>query len=320
MKEKIVVLDGYALNPGDISWDGFEKLGDLVVFDRTISGKDQIVERIKDARLVITNKTVLDEEVLSCCPQVRYIGVLATGYNVVDLAYCRSHQITVTNIPGYGTDAVAQFAFSMLLQICSHVTEHSNAVKEGRWATSKDFCFWDYPIIELKGKTMGIIGYGRIGQAVGRMAEAMGMKILALSSHNNFQETENVKKATLDEILASSDVISLHCPLTLENKGLINKETIGKMKDGVILINVARGPLVVEEDLRDALNSGKVYAAAVDVVSTEPIKSENPLLSAKNCYITPHIAWAAKESRERLMAIAVDNLASFLEGNPKHTV
>ena len=316
---KIVVLDGYTLNPGDLDWKGLEKNGDVTIYDRT--PQDKVIERIGDAQIIFTNKTVLNAELLKQVPSVRYIGVLATGYNVVDVDAAKSLGITVTNIPTYGTAAVSQFAFALLLEICHHVGVHSEAVKNGEWSSCPDFCFWKYPLIELAGKTIGIIGYGRIGQDTGKIAQAFGMKVLAYDEYKNLSlENDTMKYAELDELLASSDVISLHCPLFESTKGIINKNTIAKMKDGVIIINTSRGPLVVEEDLRDALNSGKVAMAGLDVVSTEPIKEDNPLLQAKNCIITPHIAWAPKESRLRLMNIAVDNLDKFLAGNPVNVV
>ena len=280
-----------------------------------------IIERIGDAQIVFTNKTPLPREVLSKVPNVKYIGVLATGYNIVDIEAAKELGITVTNIPTYGTDSVAQMVFAHLLEICHHVAAHSDAVKNGEWTNNVDWCFWKYPLIELAGKTMGIIGYGRIGQAVGRVAQAFGMKVLANDKYPNKDlESDTLKYVELDELLANSDVISLHCPLFEENKGMINKDSIAKMKDGVIIINTSRGPLIVEDDLAEALNSGKVYAAGLDVVSTEPIKADNPLLKAKNIFLTPHIAWAPKESRQRLMDIAVNNLKQFLEGSPVNVV
>ncbi|MBB6479615.1 D-2-hydroxyacid dehydrogenase [Spirochaeta isovalerica] len=310
---KIVVLDGYTLNPGDLSWEGFENLGEFTCYDRT-EEKD-IVSRIGDAELVITNKTPVSAETIAACPNIKYIGVLATGYNVVDVEAAAARHIPVTNIPTYGTTAVAQFAFALLLNICHHVQDHSNAVFQGRWTAAPDFCFWDFPLMELAGKTMGIIGYGRIGQATGKIAQAFGMKVLAYDDYRNADlECETMAYASLDDLLEQSDVISLHCPLFESTKGIINKGNIAKMKDGVIIINTSRGPLIVEEDLAEALNSGKVRAAGLDVVSTEPIREDNVLLKAKNCLITPHIAWAPLESRSRLMNIAVDNLKSFLDG------
>ncbi len=316
---KIVVLDGYTLNPGDISWEGMEALGDVTVYDRT--KEDEIVARIGDAEVVYTNKTPITREILDACPSVKFIGVLATGYNVVDIEAAKEKGIPVSNIPTYGTAAVSQFAIALLLELCHHVGEHSQAVKAGDWSSNPDWCFWNYPLVELAGKTMGIIGFGRIGQDTGKIAQALGMKVLAYDAYQKPElETETCKYADLDTLFAESDVISLHCPLFPSTQGIINKENIKKMKDGVMIINDSRGPLIVEEDLRDALNSGKVAGAAVDVVSTEPIQMDNPLLDAKNCIITPHIAWAPKESRQRLMDIAVDNLKCYVGGKPQNVV
>jgi len=316
---KIVVLDGYTLNPGDLTWKGLEALGELTVYERTEESK--ILERIGDAEIVFTNKTPLKREVFSALPQIKYVGVLATGYNVVDIAAAKEYGVKVTNIPTYGTASVAQYTFALLLELCHHVWEHSEAVRRGEWNRCPDFCFWNYPLVELAGKTMGIIGFGRIGKAVAKIAQAMGMYVIACDSYQDKSlESETLRYGELDKLLRESDVISLHCPLFDSTKGIINKDTIAKMKDGVMLINTSRGPLIVEEDLAQAMNSGKVAGAAVDVVSTEPISTDNPLLQAKNCIITPHIAWAPKESRERLMNIAVENLASFLKGEPVNVV
>ncbi len=316
---KIVVLDGYTLNPGDLDWSDFGKFGEIVVYDRTPT--DKIVERIGDSEIVYTNKTPLTAEVFEACTAIKYVGVLATGYNVVDIETARERGITVTNIPTYGTDAVAQFSIALLLELCHHVGEHSRSVRAGDWASNQDFCYWNYPLIELAGKTIGIIGFGRIGQATARLAQAFGMKVLAYSRRGRTEANDNMlQHVELDVLLANSDVISLHCPLTPATEGIINKASIGKMKSGAMLINTSRGPLIVEQDLAEALNSGKLSGAAVDVVSVEPIKDSNPLLTAKNCIITPHIAWAPKESRKRLMDIAVSNLKGFIEGNPTNVV
>lgn len=314
---KIVVLDGYTLNPGDLSWASLEAMGETVIYDRTsLSDHREIIQRIGDADAVLTNKTPLPKEVLEFCSSMKYIGVLATGYNVVDVDYAKNKGIIVTNIPTYGTAAVGQFAIGLLLEICHHIGHHSQAVHDGRWENNPDWCFWDYPLIELDGKTMGIIGYGRIGQATGRIAQALGMRVLAFDAHKNPElESASCKYVELDELLANSDVIALHCPLFPATEGIINKDNITKMKDGVIILNNSRGPLVVEQDLADALNHGKIAAAGLDVVSTEPIKGDNPLLKAKNCFITPHISWAPKESRKRLLDIAVNNLREFADGN-----
>ena len=316
---KIVVLDGYTLNPGDLTWEGLEKIGKLTVYDRT--SKELIVDRIGDAEIIFTNKTPLTKEIFESCPTIKYVGVLATGYNVVDTDYAKAKGIAVTNIPTYGTAAVAQFAIALLLELCHNVGLHSQTVHAGEWSSSPDFCYWKSPLIELAGKTLGIIGFGRIGQSTAKIAQALGMKVVAYNEYKiKGIENDSLRYVTLDELFAASDVISLHCPLFPSTQGIINKQNIEKMKDGVMLINTSRGPLVVEQDLADALKSGKVKGAAVDVVSTEPIKPDNVLLSAPNCIITPHIAWAPKESRERLMNIAVDNLDSFLKGNPVNVV
>ena len=316
---KIVVLDGHTLNPGDITWDGMKKLGCLTVHERTAEA--DILSRIGDAEAVITNKTPLTRETIAAKPNIKYIGVLATGYNVVDVEAAKERGIPVTNIPTYGTAAVSQYVFALLLEICHHVAHHAKTVADGRWEKSADFCYWDYPLIELAGKTMGIIGFGRIGQAVGRIAEAFGMNVLAFDERRNEAlETEKTKYASLDEVLSKSDVVSLHVPLFDSTKGMINRDSIAKMKPGVIVINTSRGPLVVEADMAAALESGKVYHYGTDVVSTEPVLPENPLPRAKNCFVTPHIAWAPKEARTRLMNIAVENLAQFQKGTPVNVV
>ncbi|HOK48547.1 MAG TPA: D-2-hydroxyacid dehydrogenase [Sedimentibacter sp.] len=315
---KIVILDGYTENPGDLSWEGFERLGELTVYDRTPA--DKIIERIGDAEIVYVNKVPITRETMDACRNIKYIGVLATGYNIVDIEAAREKGILVSNIPTYGTEAVGQFAIALLLEICHHIDHHSKAVKEGRWENNPDWCFWDYPLIELAGKTMGIIGLGRIGRTTGKIARALSMKVIAYDDNPTDEGRAIAEYVDLDELLARSDVICLHCPLFPSTQGIINKDTIAKMKDGVIIINNSRGPLIVEQDLADALNSGKVYAAGLDVVSTEPIRPDNPLLKAKNCIITPHISWAPKESRQRLIDIAVNNLKAFLEGNPVNIV
>jgi len=315
---KIVILDGYTENPGDLSWDALAALGELTVYDRTPASK--VAERIGDAEIVYTNKTPVTRATMDACPNIKMISVLATGYNIVDVDAAKEKGIPVTNIPTYGTAAVGQFAIAMLLEICHHVAHHSDAVHEGRWASCPDWCFWDYPLIELAGKTMGIIGFGRIGQTTGRIAKALGMRVIANDSFESEAGREIADYVDRDTLLRESDVISLHCPLFPDTVGLVNKESIAKMKNGVILLNNSRGGLVVEQDLADALNSGKVYAAGLDVVSTEPIRPDNPLLTAKNCIITPHISWAPKESRQRLMNIAVENCRAFLEGAPVNVV
>lgn len=315
---KIVILDGYTENPGDLSWKGFEELGETIVYDRTPA--DQIIARIGDADIVITNKTPISEETFAACPSIKYVGMLATGYNVVDVAAAGKRGIPVCNIPTYGTTAVAQMVMALLLEICHHVADHSAAVKAGKWTTNPDWCFWDYPLIELSGKTMGILGFGRIGQATGRLAAALGMKVLAYDAYPNESGKAIAEYVELDELFAKSDVISLHCPLFKETQGIINRENIEKMKDGVIILNTSRGPLIEEEALAEALKSGKVYAAGLDVVSSEPIKADNPLLLCENAFLTPHIAWAPKESRQRLMDVAVENLAAFINGKTQNAV
>lgn len=310
---KIVILDGYTENPGDLSWGPLQELGELTVYDRT--PPEAVLERIGDAEVIYTNKTVLSRELIQAMPSVRFIGVLATGYNVVDVQAARERGIVVCNIPTYGTDAVAQYVFALLLELCHRVAHHAQAVQEGRWTACPDFCFWDYPLIELSGKTMGIVGYGRIGQRTAQIARAFGMQVLA---YDAFVQAEEC--VPLDELLERSDVVSLHCPLFPETRHIIRGETIARMKDGAILINTSRGPLVDEAALREALRSGKLYGAAVDVVSTEPVQPDNPLLGLENCLITPHIAWAPRESRQRLMDIAVENLRCFLRGAPQNVV
>jgi len=318
---KIVILDGYVENPGDLSWSGFEALGDVTVYDRTsFTDVDEIVGRIGDAEAVILNKTPLCEAVFSRCPNLKYAGVLATGFNVVDTAAARAHGVAVTNIPEYGTRAVGQYVFALLLEICHHVGHHDGAVHAGRWASSVDFSFWDTPLIELSGKTMGVVGFGKIGQVTARIAAAMGMQVVAYDKKPTDAGAQLAQYVSLDELYKRSDVISLHCPLTPETEGMVNRDSLAAMKDGVILINTSRGPVVNERDLADALSSGKVYAAGVDVVSSEPIKPDNPLLTAKNCVITPHIAWAPHAARARLMDIAVENLKAYLDGEPKNVV
>jgi glycerate dehydrogenase len=318
---KIVILDGYTENPGDLSWAGFEALGDLKVYDRTpLDDYDDIRRRIGDAETVITNKTPINRETLEACKNIRYIGVLATGYNIVDCEWAKEKGIKVTNIPTYGTAAVGQFAIALLLEICHHAGHHDWAVKQGRWEKNADWCFWDFPLIELAGKTLGIIGFGRIGQTTGQIAKALGMNVIAYDECPNESGRQIADYVGLERLYACSDIIALHCPLFPSTQGMINKATIAKMKDGVIIINNSRGPLIVESDLADALNSGKVYAAGLDVVSTEPVRGDNPLLKANNCIITPHISWAPKESRQRLMDIAVNNLKSFIEGRPVNIV
>ena len=318
---KIVILDGYTENPGDLSWDALKSFGELTVYDRvSYEESPRIAEAIGDAEIVFTNKTPISRATLDACPQIRYISVLATGYNVVDIAAAKEKGIPVSNVPTYGTAAVGQFAIALLLEICHHIAHHSEAVHAGRWEANPDWCFWDYPLIELAGKTMGIIGFGKIGQTTGRIAKALGMTVLASGSRPNESGLAIAEYVERDELFARSDVICLHCPAFPNTVNMINRDTIAKMKDGVILINNSRGQLVVEQDLADALNSGKVAAAGLDVVSTEPIRGDNPLLSAKNCLITPHISWAPKEARERILDCSVENLRRFLAGEPQNVV
>lgn len=313
---KIVVLDGYTLNPGDISWEPLERLGDLTVYDRT--PPEKAAERIGDAEIVLTNKTPITAELIRGS-RMQYIGVLATGYNVVDVQAAKESGIPVANIPTYGTEAVAQFTMALLLELCHHVGAHAESVQAGEWESSSDWCYWKYPLVELAGKTFGVAGFGKIGQAVGRIAAAFGMKVVYFDVHAA-QDCGFARQVSLKELLACSDVVSLHCPLFESTKGMINAQTIAGMKTGAFLLNASRGPLVDENALAEALESGKLAGAAVDVVSTEPIHSDNPLLHAKNCIITPHIAWAAKESRTRLMQIAAENVESFLRGDARNVV
>lgn len=310
---KIVVLDGYAANPGDLSWDAVRGDHEFVLYDRT--APEDTAARIADADIVLTNKVILNRELIQNAKNLKYIGVLATGYNVVDTAAARECNVIVTNIPAYSTDSVAQMVFALLLEICHHVGHHSERVRAGAWSACPDFCFWDYPLIELAGKTMGIIGYGRIGHRVAEIARCFGMRVIAWT-----RTPRDPECVSLDELLAQSDVISLHCPLFPETKNLIRRETIEKMKDGVIIINTSRGPVVNDADLRDALLSGKVYAAGADVASVEPLPTDNPLMGLKNMFYTPHIAWATYEARCRLMDIAAKNIQAFVSGAPVNVV
>ena len=318
---QIVILDGYTENPGDLSWAGLEALGELTVYDRTPKDDpEEIIRRIGGAEIVFTNKTPLTAQIFARCPQIRYVGLLSTGYNIADIDAARRRGIPVTNIPSYGTDAVAQAAMALLLEITNQVGHHAAAVRQGRWSACEDFCFWDTPLMELSGKTMGVIGFGRIGQAMGRIARAFGMEVLAAGSRPTEQGLAIARYVSLDELYARADVISLHCPLFPQTERMINERSIAKMKDGVILLNTGRGQLICEDALAAALRSGKVRAAGLDVLSQEPPDADNPLLTAPNCFITPHIAWAARESRQRLMDTAVDNLRQFLNGTPVHVV
>ncbi len=318
---RIVVLDGYTENPGDLSWSQVEELGEVEVYERTsYVDADLIRERIGAAEIVVTNKTPISRLTLDCCKNIKAIAVLATGYNVVDYCYAAEKGIPVMNVPAYGTAAVSQYSIALLLEICHHIGHHDKSVHDGNWANNKDWCYWDFPLMELAGKTMGIIGFGRIGQAEGKIARALGMNVLAYDVFPNEAGKEIGKYVELEELFAKADVITLHCNLTAQNTGLINKENIAKMKDGVILINNARGQLINEQDVAEALNSGKMAAAGLDVVYTEPIKADNPLLKAKNCIITPHISWAPVESRQRIMDCTVANIKAFMAGSPINVV
>ena len=316
---KIVVLDGYTLNPGDLSWDKLFNLGEVVLHDRTPA--DKIRERSLDADVLITNKTPLTEETINDLPHLKYIGVLATGYNIVDTSAAKRRNIIVTNVPSYSTMSVAQLTFALLLELCHHVQKHSDSVMEGKWAESVDFSNWDFPLIELSGKTLGIIGFGNIGKKVADIATVFGMNIIAASRHETDQsERKNFRWAEINEVLAQADIVSIHCPLLPETKGLINAESLKRMKRSAFLLNTSRGHVVVEPDLADALNNGIIACAAIDVLSIEPPAKDNPLFKAKNCLITPHIAWATKEARGRLMDIAVNNLAAFINGKRVNVV
>ena len=318
---KIVVLDGYTENPGDLSWTELEKLGQLTVYDRTAYEESPLIaQRIGDAEVIVTNKTPISQQTLEQCPNLKLIAVLATGYNVIDCAAARKKGISVVNVPTYGTASVSQYSIALLLEICHHIGHHDQSVHAGNWANNADWCYWDYPLIELEGKTMGIIGFGRIGQAEGRIARALGMRVLAYDLYPSDSGRAVGEYVDLDTLYRQSDVISLHCNLTPENTRMINKDSIAKMKDGVILINNARGQLIDEQDAADALNSGKLAAAGLDVVYTEPIREDNPLLKAKNCIITPHISWAPKESRQRILDVTAENIRAFLAGRPQNVV
>ena len=319
---KIVILDGYTVNHGDLSWDGLKEFGELIVYDRTPKDPEIILSRIGDAEIVLENKINMSREIMDGCPNLKYIGEIATGYNNVDIEAAREKGIVVTNIPAYSTQSVAQLTIALLLEICHHAAHHNELVHRGNWSSCPDPMFYDhsFPLIELAGKTMGIIGFGQIGQSVARIARAMGMNVLACSRSVREEGKALANYVSLDELLAKSDVISLHCPLFPETKNIINKTNITKMKDGVIILNTSRGPLINEVDLASALQSGKVYAAGVDVVSEEPIREDNPLLSAPNCFITPHMAWMPTEARTRLIDIAVNNVRAFLNGKPINNV
>lgn len=314
---RIVVLDGYTLSPGDLSWAALASLGECRVYDRT--SPEAVIARASDAAVVLTNKTVLNRRTIAALPAMQYIGVLATGYNVVDVDAARERRIVVTNVPNYGTPAVAQLTFGLILELTHRVAHHAQTVREGRWCRSPDFCYWDYPLVELQGLTLGVLGYGNIGQAVARIGRAFGMKIIT-HSIPAIASNEEVTFVGLDALFREADVLTLHCPLREENRGLVNAARLALMKPTAFLINTSRGPLVVEQDLADALSAGRIAGAGLDVLTVEPPSPDNPLLQARNCLVTPHIAWATRAARQRLMDIAVDNVRAFLAGQPKNVV
>lgn len=315
---KIVMLDAYTTNPGDLSWDFMNDFGDVTIYDRTPS--DKILERTKDADIIITNKTPLTKETIDKLPKLKFVALMSTGYNIVDYVYLKEKGIPVSNIPSYSTEAVAQLVLSFMLELSMNVGLHSQSVKSGDWAACSDFCYWKTPLAELSGKTMGIFGFGRIGRAVAERAKAFGMNVIAYTPRLHGNEPDFVKIVSLDELQKNADYISMHCPLTPETEGVVNEEFISNMKDGAYFINTSRGTVVNEKALADALNSGKLGGAGLDVLSTEPPAETNPLLSAKNCFITPHIAWAAFETRERLVGILKENIKAFISGNPQNVV
>lgn len=317
-KIKICVLDGYAANPGDLSWEGLKSLGECTIYDRT--APEELLEHAADAEAILTNKVVIGAEHMDALPNLKYIGVLATGYNVVDIAAAQQRGIIVTNIPAYSTASVAQMVFAHILNITTQVQHHSEEVHKGRWSNNADFCFWDTPLTELRDKKIGLIGLGHTGYTTARIAIGFGMKVYAVTSKSHFQLPPEIKKMEIDELFSECDVVSLHCPLTPDTFELVNERRLSMMKPTAILINTGRGALINEQDLANALNSGKLYAAGIDVLSSEPPHEDNPLLSAKNCYITPHIAWATYESRERLMNIAISNLQAYISGNPENVI
>ncbi len=315
---KIVVLDGYAANPGDLSWSELEALGDCVVYDRT--APEEVLQRSAGADILLTNKTVIDAAIMEELPDLKYIGVLATGYNVVDVKAAAACGVTVTNIPAYSTSSVAQMVFAHILNIALHVQGHADAVRSGRWCSSPDFCFWDSPLIELRDRKMGIVGLGHTGYMTARIALGFGMQVYAYTSKSHFQLPPEIHKMELDELFSECDVVSLHCPLTETTRGLVDARRLSLMKPTSVLINTGRGPLIVEQDLADALNNGTLYAAGLDVLSQEPPRADNPLLTARNCYITPHIAWASTAARQRLLHIAAENVKAYLESKPVNVV
>jgi glycerate dehydrogenase len=315
---RIVVLDGYTLNPGDLTWDGLRALGECTIYDRTPIA--ETVARAQDADIILLNKAPLTAVMIEQLPKLRLVSVLATGYNIVDTKAARAHNIAVANIPTYGTGSVAQMTFAHLLNLTQHVAEHSQGVRAGRWTRNPDFCFWDFPLIEIAGKTMGLIGFGRIGQSVGQVAKAFGMKVIAYDVMFKQSPDPDVQLVDLDTLFTRSDVVSLHCPLTPETTGLVNAARLAQMKSSAFLINTSRGPIIVAQDLADALNAGRIAGAGLDVLTVEPPPADNPLLTAKNCYVTPHISWATSAARERLMQMTVDNIKAFLAGTPQNIV
>ena len=310
---RIVILDGYTENPGDLSWEKLNEYGEVIIFDRTENKEEIILKRIEGAEIIITNKTPISKKIIEASKDLKLICVLATGYDVVDVIEAKEAGVTVCNVPSYGTDSVAQYSIALLLEICCHIGHHNDTVQEGVWSKCVDWCYWDYPLIELAGKTMGIIGFGRIGQAEGKIARALGMNVIAYDVNCNESGKKLAEYVDLDALYEKSDVISLHCNLTRDNQQMINKDSIAKMKDGVIIINNSRGGLINEQELADALKSGKVRAAGLDVVSTEPIAEDNPLLNIENCLITPHISWASIECRQRIMETTLSNIEAYLQ-------
>lgn len=315
---KIVALDGYSVNPGDLSWSSLEQLGEFHSFDRTKS--EETIERCRDAEAVLTNKVVIGKKEIAALPQLRYIGVLATGYNIVDVEEAHKHGIIVTNIPAYSTASVVQIVFAHLLNITNRTAHYAEEIREGKWTACPDFTFWDTPLIELQGKTMGIFGLGHIGMTVAKVAMALGMTVIALTSKTADQLPEGITPVNKEKLFSTCDVLTIHAPLTPSTKGFVSKESLALMKPTAIVINTSRGPLVDEQALADALNEGRIFAAAADVISAEPSKADNPLLTAKNCYLTPHIGWATFEARTRLIQIATDNVKAFLNGSPINVV
>lgn len=315
---RIVVLDGFTLNPGDLSWKGLEELGECVIYDR--SAPDEVIDRADGAEIVITNKIVLSADTISSLEKLQYIGVTATGYNIVDVEAARKRGIPVTNVPTYGTDSVAQMVFAHLLNLTQNVAHHARTVSDGRWCSSEDFCYWDTPLIELAGLTMGIVGFGRIGRATAKLARAFGMNVVAYDVTAPAEMPEGCQMVTLEDIFRRGDVVSLHCPLTAQTENLVNSENLALMKNTAFLINTSRGPLIDEQTLAEALNSGRIAGAGLDVLAVEPPDDRNPLLKARNCYVTPHIAWATRAARERLLNASAENVAAFISGKPQNVV